>query len=65
VLVGAGSTFVAPLVSAWTADYAKTVGVTVTYGAVGSGAGIASITSPERRFRCERRAAEPGSGVGV
>ena len=44
VLVGAGSTFVYPLVSQWTADYAKRAGVMLTYGAVGSGAGIAAIT---------------------
>jgi phosphate transport system substrate-binding protein len=44
VLVGAGSTFVYPLVSQWIGDYAKSASVTVTYGAVGSGAGIAAIT---------------------
>lgn len=44
VLVGAGSTFVFPLVSKWTGDYAKATKVTVTYGAVGSGGGIAAIT---------------------
>lgn len=43
VLVGAGSTFVYPLVSQWTADYSKTANVTVTYGAIGSGGGIAAI----------------------
>ncbi len=43
-LVGAGSTFVYPLVSQWTADYKARAGVTVTYGAVGSGAGIAAVT---------------------
>ena len=43
VLVGAGSTFVYPLVSQWVADYSKR-GVTVTYGAIGSGGGIAAIT---------------------
>jgi phosphate transport system substrate-binding protein len=32
-----------PLVSQWTADYNKRTGVTVTYGAIGSGGGIASI----------------------
>jgi phosphate transport system substrate-binding protein len=32
-------------VSQWTADYAKTANVTVTYGAVGSGGGISAITS--------------------
>lgn len=44
VLVGAGSTFVFPLVTQWTSDYAKQAGVTVTYGAVGSGAGVAAVT---------------------
>ncbi|HVC87962.1 MAG TPA: phosphate ABC transporter substrate-binding protein PstS [Gaiellaceae bacterium] len=44
-LVGAGSTFVYPLVSSWTGDYATRAGVTITYGAVGSGAGIAEITN--------------------
>ena len=44
VLVGAGSTFVYPLVSQWIADYAQRSGVTVTYGAVGSGGGIAAVS---------------------
>jgi phosphate transport system substrate-binding protein len=44
VLVGAGSTFVYPLVSQWVGDYSKRSGVTVTYGAIGSGGGIAAIT---------------------
>jgi phosphate transport system substrate-binding protein len=44
VLVGAGSTFVYPLVSQWIADYSKRTGVTVTYGAIGSGGGIAAVT---------------------
>lgn len=44
VLVGAGSTLVAPLVSQWSNDYAKKTGVTLTYGAIGSGGGIAQIT---------------------
>lgn len=46
VLNGAGSTFVAPLVSQWEADYVKTpAAVTITYGAVGSGSGIDAITA--------------------
>jgi phosphate transport system substrate-binding protein len=45
VLVGAGSTLVAPLVSQWSNDYAKKHGVTITYGAIGSGGGIAQITA--------------------
>ena len=35
VLVGAGSTLVAPLVAQWSTDYAKKTGVTITYGAIG------------------------------
>jgi phosphate transport system substrate-binding protein len=46
VLIGAGSTFVAPLVQAWEADYAKQpAGITITYGAIGSGGGIDQITA--------------------
>src|SRR5439155_26113765 len=41
-LKGARSTFVFPLVSQWQANY-KTA--QITYGPVGSGAGIAAITS--------------------
>src|SRR3954447_422505 len=43
-LIGAGSTLVAPLVGKWSGDYEQRAGVTVTYGAVGSGAGITQIT---------------------
>lgn len=45
VLVGAGSTLVAPLLSQWSNDYSKTHGVTITYGAIGSGGGIAQVTA--------------------
>src|SRR5215813_5516549 len=45
LLVGAGSTLVAPLVAQWSKDYAKKNGVTLTYGAIGSGGGIAQITA--------------------
>ena len=44
-LTGAGSTFVFPLMSQWVAAYQKVAGVTITYGSVGSGAGIAQITA--------------------
>ncbi len=49
-IVGAGSTFVYPLVSQWTGDYAKRSGVTISYGAVGSGGGIAAITARNADF---------------
>jgi len=43
--VGAGSTLVAPLVAQWSGDYAKKAGITITYGAIGSGGGIAQISA--------------------
>ena len=46
MLVGAGSTFVAPLVQQWEADYVKSpAAVTITYGAIGSGGGVDQITA--------------------
>lgn len=44
-LVGAGSTLVAPLLANWSSDFEAKNNVSVTYGAVGSGAGIAQITA--------------------
>jgi phosphate transport system substrate-binding protein len=41
-LKGAGSTFVFPLISQWQANYND---AQITYGSVGSGAGVAAITS--------------------
>jgi phosphate transport system substrate-binding protein len=45
VLTGAGSTLVYPLLSQWEPDYATKAGVTITYGAIGSGGGIDQITA--------------------
>lgn len=44
-IVGAGSTLVAPLVSQWQPTYDSKYGVAITYGAIGSGGGIAQITA--------------------
>jgi phosphate transport system substrate-binding protein len=44
-LVGAGSTLMAPLMARWSQDFQAKNGISVTYGAVGSGAGIAQITA--------------------
>jgi phosphate transport system substrate-binding protein len=44
-LTGAGSTLVNPLMQQWIQDYKKRTGTEVTYGSVGSGAGIAQITA--------------------
>jgi phosphate transport system substrate-binding protein len=44
-LTGAGSSFVYPLVSTWTPALGGAFGFNVTYGPVGSGAGITAISS--------------------
>jgi phosphate transport system substrate-binding protein len=44
-ITGAGSTFIAPLMSKWQSDYSSKTGDTVTYGAIGSGGGIEQITA--------------------
>jgi phosphate transport system substrate-binding protein len=46
-ITGAGSTFVAPLVSAWAPAVGNAFGYTLQYSAVGSGAGIAAITNKQ------------------
>ncbi|MDF3289676.1 phosphate ABC transporter substrate-binding protein PstS [Streptomyces silvisoli] len=42
-LSGAGSTFVAPLMSYWTKTYSQATGVQVAYQSIGSGGGVAQI----------------------
>ncbi len=44
-ITGAGSTFVAPLMSKWQSGYSEKSGDTVTYGSIGSGGGIEQITA--------------------
>jgi phosphate transport system substrate-binding protein len=44
-ITGAGSTLVAPLMAKWGQDFQSRYGTSVTYGAVGSGAGIAQISA--------------------
>ena len=44
-LTGAGSTLVAPLMQQWANEYKSKTGTEITYGAVGSGAGIQQITA--------------------
>ena len=45
-LTGAGSTLVAPMVeNVWAPDFQSSTGSSVTYGSVGSGAGISQITA--------------------
>jgi len=49
-ITGAGSTFVAPLVSVWTPALGSAFGYSLQYSAVGSGAGIAAITNRQVDF---------------
>lgn len=49
-ITGAGSTFVTPLVSAWTPALGSAFGYNIQYSAVGSGAGIAAITANQVDF---------------
>jgi len=42
---GAGSTFVAPIMTRWAGSYTKSTGVKIAYDAIGSGAGIDKIKS--------------------
>ena len=58
-ITGAGSTFVSPLVSLWTADYGQKTGVKIAYSPVGS-VGYRRHHGPPGRFRRLRRAALPG-----
>ena len=49
-ITGAGSTFVAPLVAAWTPALGSAFDYTVQYSAVGSSAGIGAISSKQVDF---------------
>jgi phosphate transport system substrate-binding protein len=42
-VTGAGASFVYPVMSKWSADYASTSGKRVNYQSIGSGGGIAQI----------------------
>ena len=44
-IVGAGSSFVYPLVAKWIREYSKQHGVTITYGPIGSGGGVEQMTN--------------------
>jgi phosphate transport system substrate-binding protein len=44
-VTGAGSTFIAPILSKWASDYNKATGVKINYQSIGSGAGIKQIES--------------------
>lgn len=47
---GAGSTFVAPLVTKWQAPVQQQLGINLNYSAVGSGGGVSAITNKQVDF---------------
>jgi phosphate transport system substrate-binding protein len=47
---GAGSTFVAPLVTTWVTPVQQQLGLTLNYNAVGSGGGVSAITNKQVDF---------------
>ena len=49
-VTGAGSTFVAPLVAAWTPALGSAFGYTIQYSGVGSGAGVTAVTNNQVDF---------------
>jgi phosphate transport system substrate-binding protein len=64
-ITGAGSTFVFPILSKWSADYSAKTGINVNYQSIGSGGGLAQIKAatvdfgacPFRKFDPSRFAA--------
>jgi phosphate transport system substrate-binding protein len=42
-ITGAGSTFVYPILSKWSADYSGKAGININYQSIGSGGGLAQI----------------------
>lgn len=58
-ITGAGSTFVYPVLSAWSADYSKNGGTAVNYQSIGSGGGIAQIKAGTVDFGASDKPLDP------
>jgi phosphate transport system substrate-binding protein len=58
-ITGAGSTFVYPVLSAWSADYSKNGGPSVNYQSIGSGGGIAQIKAATVTFGATDKPLDP------
>ena len=54
-ITGAGSSFVYPVMSKWSAAYAEKTGNRLNYQSIGSGAGIAQISREIGRASCRER----------
>jgi phosphate transport system substrate-binding protein len=63
-LTGAGSTLVAPLMAQWGNDFQHLKGSSVTYGAVGSGAGISQISARTVDFGASDAPLTPSQSAG-
>jgi phosphate transport system substrate-binding protein len=63
-LVGAGSSFVSPLMSQWQKDYPSKTGVNIVYSPSGSGAGIAAISSRSVDFGASDAPLTPDQASG-
>jgi phosphate transport system substrate-binding protein len=59
-ITGAGASFVYPLVSRWSADYAAATGNRVNYQSIGSGGGIAQIKAGTVDFGSSDKPLPPG-----
>ncbi len=58
-ITGAGSTFVYPVLSAWSADYSKNGGPAVNYQSIGSGGGISQIKAGTVTFGATDKPLDP------
>lgn len=58
-ITGAGSTFVYPVLSAWSAAYRDKTGVSVNYQSIGSGGGIAQIEAGTVDFGASDKPLDP------
>ena len=58
-ITGAGSSFVYPILSKWSADYTKKTGVKLNYQSIGSGGGIAQIKAATVTFGASDKPLEP------
>ncbi len=58
-ITGAGSTFVYPILSRWSADYNAKTGVQLNYQSIGSGGGIAQIKAATVTFGASDKPLDP------